>query len=153
MTRGAQLHVATGAIRKEAGVDDELNRLVAEFANRLDHFIGKLTGSAVDHKRSFVARLHHDVAAIAQQHIDVRGNRPNVNLAVVRFGIHGAADRRRTGRGPQQSLGFGIGRGFQLGCKFRINRWSPGDTRQQRDFVFLRIFFGKRLRAERIIWH
>ncbi len=112
MTGGAQLRIAAGAIRKEAGVDDELNRLVAEFANRLDHFIGELTGSAVDHKWSLVARLHHDVPAIAQQHVDVSGNRPNVYLAVVRFGINCAADRRRTGRGPKQSLRFGIGSGF-----------------------------------------
>ena len=152
-TSGAQFHVAASAIRKEAGVDDELNRLVAEFVNRLDHFVGELAGSAVDDKRSLIARLHHDVPAIAKQHVDVAGNRPDVNLAVVRFGIHGAADRRRTRRGPEQCLGFGIGRGFELGREFRIDRRRAGNTGQQRDFVSLRIFSGKRLRAERIIRH
>ena len=38
-------------IGMEAGIDDELNRLVAEFANRRDHFVRELAGARIHHQR------------------------------------------------------------------------------------------------------
>ena len=87
-----QLHIAAGVIGMEAGVDDELNRLVSdELADRRDHFVRQLARAGIHHQRALIADLHGDIAAVADQHIDIALHRQHMDFAVVRIGVDGAA--------------------------------------------------------------
>src|SRR5262249_53509816 len=52
---GAKLRVTAREVGMEAGVDDELDRLLAQFADRGDHLVRDLSRAGVDHHRALVA--------------------------------------------------------------------------------------------------
>ena len=56
----------------------------------------KRSRSAVDHEGALIAGLHHDIAAIAQQHIYVVADSKDMDIAVARFGIGRAAGFGKT---------------------------------------------------------
>src|SRR5215831_7793031 len=80
---GAHLHVTARVVAAKAGVHDELNRLLADFADGGDYLIGELPGASIHDQCSLVAYLHGDVAAIAREHIDISLNGQYMNLAIV----------------------------------------------------------------------
>ena len=98
LARGAQFYIAAGMVGMKAGVQDELNRLGAELADRCDDFVGQLAGAGIDNEGALIAYLHGDVAAVTDQHIDVALHGQDVDFTIVRVGIDGAAGLRGTGR-------------------------------------------------------
>ena len=63
-----QFHVAARKIGLESGIDDELNRLIAELSYGRDDLIGDLSRAGIHHHGPLIAHLHRDVAAVADQH-------------------------------------------------------------------------------------
>jgi hypothetical protein len=80
----------------EAGIDDQLNRLVAEFANRRDHRVCKLAGARVHHHDALIAHLHRDIASIAHQHVEIALHRQYMDLAVMWVRVYRATGARRS---------------------------------------------------------
>src|SRR5215475_2395950 len=60
----SHFHVATRVVAAKAGIHNELDGLLADFADRGDDFIRELPSAGVHNQRSLVAYLDGDIAAI-----------------------------------------------------------------------------------------
>ena len=151
-----ELQIAAGVIRMEAGIDDELNRLVAEFADRRNHFIGQFARACVDDQRALVADLHGDVAVLAHQHVDTALDRQHMNFTVVRIGVHRAARVLGTAGRNQLSLGGGLRRcaeSFSFAANSGYIVSAPPRASQQRHFVLVGKLPKRRVLPAQIIRH
>ena len=52
-------------------VDDQADRFVGDAPNRREQFVSARLEAGVDHQHAFIAGLHDDVAAIADDHVDL----------------------------------------------------------------------------------
>ena len=149
---GLQLGVAAGMIGMEAGVDDELDRLRAELANRFDDLFGQLARSRIDDERALWSDLHGDIGAVAGEHVNVAGDMQHMNLSVVRRRVRRAARRL-----PAPKASFASSRRLPPRCiadfvrEFRIHRLGTADCGQQRDFSTIGIFANVGVLAEEVI--
>src|SRR6266481_1208467 len=86
-----ELRISTGVIGMETGVDDELNRLVADRTDCGDNFIRQPSRPGVHHHCAFVTDLDGDISAVAYQHVYIALDRQYMNLAVARIRVYCAA--------------------------------------------------------------
>ena len=78
----ADRDVAAGVIGMKVRVDDVPNRLVGQLLDRREQLLAHLRGAGIDDEHALVTDLDRDVAAGAEQHVDVALHREHVNLAV-----------------------------------------------------------------------
>jgi hypothetical protein len=72
--------VAVGVVAVHVRVDDVADRTFRNGADRGDDFVGKRGIHRVDEKDAVAARLHRDVAAGTNQHVNVALHGKNVNF-------------------------------------------------------------------------
>src|SRR5690242_11724430 len=85
VTGHTKLHIAACEIGVKARVDNELNGLFAQLADRRDYFVRELAGTCVDYHGALPADLYSNVAAVANQHVHIPLHRQHMNLAIVRI--------------------------------------------------------------------
>ena len=87
--------VAPDVIGMGVGVDDVADRLVGELPDLRQNLVAHLREGRVDQQHPVVSHLNGDVAAGADEHVDVPLNRQRVHLDVVEVLRLAAATRRR----------------------------------------------------------
>src|SRR2546425_1520574 len=139
-------------IRMETGIDDELDRVVAELLDGFNHLVRELSGARIDHERSLVADLNRDVGAVSDEHIKVALDMQNVDLTIMRIGIHGSAGTGSPRR-EQSRIGGRISSSTVLHfCKkVRIHRLSTTQRSEQRHLILIGVFVKEWVLSEEII--
>lgn len=70
----AEVFVTAGVISVEMCVDQEPDRLVADCRDRGRDTVGEWRELIVDHEHAVLTREHTDIAALANQHVDLSGD-------------------------------------------------------------------------------
>jgi hypothetical protein len=152
LPRVAEACVSPRVLAAEAGVGDELDRPGREAADGGDHLVGELAFAGIDHEGALIAGLHHDVGAVAHEHVDVVADWKHVDLAVARLAIGGFARfRSAAGRRREQRAPFGVTARPEPGFQFGIHRHRPQQPRRERNLVARRELVHERLLAEQVV--